>query len=395
MRAAAKTRKRVRFGAVTYVSPPPLEDTPAADVHRRCGGNGGADVTGRDAEFFLGTGESDGFGATQRATLLLCSAPPPSSEVRPVIVDVEDDEERSRPVTASPAPPALSCAPSSPPQPPCLADEVPSDEATYDTPLECAASAERRGGDVPLPPPRQEVAESSGASPIPRGSSPTLSQLLAAVDDVLGSGSQRASRSPVPRVLGANGDGRASRSSTPPPPQSQVQESPSAPTCSPNEATPREAAPDAPCRSLPPPAPADESAAVSGDGAQAATPVKANAAACVFCGAGDDGTASAHPAPPLCVTGGVTHHMSCALWCPEVYYDVERGALQGVEAAAARAQGIKCALCRRPGAAAGCACTTCPLSFHVPCAVRAHASVDVDAFLLYCPAHRCQREGPR
>ncbi|GET92980.1 hypothetical protein, conserved [Leishmania tarentolae] len=108
---------------------------------------------------------------------------------------------------------------------------------------------------------------------------------------------------------------------------------------------------------------------------------------CIFCNA-DVKCGNAHEAPPLCVSDGIAYHMACALWCPEVYYDIELGTLKGVAEAVHRARLIKCAWCRQLGAAVGCACATCQLSFHAPCAVKARASIDVHAFLLYCPAHR-------
>ncbi|KAG5492875.1 hypothetical protein JKF63_01455 [Porcisia hertigi] len=108
---------------------------------------------------------------------------------------------------------------------------------------------------------------------------------------------------------------------------------------------------------------------------------------CVFCGVGS-GCGYAHQAPPLCLSDGIAYHTVCALWSPEVFYDVKLGALRGIAEAAHRARLIKCAWCRNPGAAVGCSCPMCQLSFHVPCAVKARASMNTREFSLYCPAHR-------
>ncbi|KAK7200888.1 PHD-like zinc-binding domain containing protein [Novymonas esmeraldas] len=182
---------------------------------------------------------------------------------------------------------------------------------------------------------------------------PTLSQLVAAVDDVLG-------------------------------------HSPRTPQCA-LAASPFATAPTNACAAEPAAVQAP-SASCAGVAARTADPDTSLGGApeprCVFCGT------SAWPAPvegtpsPLCSADGVVYHTACALWCPEVFFDATTNTLCGVAEAAERARCIRCACCRRPGAAVGCACPSCPLSVHIPCAVAAGMLVDATAFVVYCPAHR-------
>lgn len=126
----------------------------------------------------------------------------------------------------------------------------------------------------------------------------------------------------------------------------------------------------------------------------------AEALQCTFCGRGgedllvDTGAEtmaadplSAVPLPCLYTKDSVPYHMVCALWCPEVFYNAEERRLIGIPDAIERSREIKCASCRRPGAAIGCACPTCQLSYHLPCAVKAALSLDLENYVLWCPIH--------
>ncbi|CAJ1012382.1 putative PHD-zinc-finger like domain/PHD-like zinc-binding domain containing protein [Leishmania naiffi] len=108
---------------------------------------------------------------------------------------------------------------------------------------------------------------------------------------------------------------------------------------------------------------------------------------CTFCGIGAD-CGNTRQQPPLCISAGIVYHTLCALWCPEVFYNTELDVLRGIAEAAHRSRFIKCAWCRRPGAAVGCAWPICQLRFHIPCAVKARASMKAHACVLHCPFYR-------
>ncbi|KPA86561.1 hypothetical protein ABB37_00697 [Leptomonas pyrrhocoris] len=120
-------------------------------------------------------------------------------------------------------------------------------------------------------------------------------------------------------------------------------------------------------------------------------------AECVFCGNSVEAQRHRRRAPPLVSSDGYSYHLTCALWCPEVYVEEASQSLRGVAAAVQRARHIKCALCRQPGAAVGCAISICPLSYHLPCAVKAGALMNTEQFVLRCPAHKGEGNaiGPR
>lgn len=282
-----------------------------------------------------------------------------------------------------------------------------SDDDTYDTPVESRPAARRHlMGTARLDGPGTREPPLSILE-----KSPTLSQLVSAVDDVLG-GSQHTPRSPLaassssidPRGSCYSTEVAADRScrtnSFPPTPMSlvKVQKTDAYDTredsgCS----NPRVVA-----RRLAHHREGDEGVTASGSTCHAsqymaestvALTVPNNASDnvhpsfCIFCGIGAN-CGNAQEALPLCFSDGIAYHTACALWCPEVFYDIELGTLKGIADAAHRARLIKCAWCRQPGAGVGCACPTCQLSFHVPCAVKARASISVQAFVLYCPVHR-------
>ncbi|KAG5492342.1 hypothetical protein GH5_01260 [Leishmania sp. Ghana 2012 LV757] len=226
---------------------------------------------------------------------------------------------------------------------------------------------------------------------------PTMSQLVSAVVDVFG-GSQRTRRSPL----------AASSFIISPQSSCLLTEGASDRLCAPNPSSPtpmraakvpvddsystREArgiADSPPKARYAPQQREEESITVSGPPYRASqlpimstvTLTTANpscrnghATFCVFCGI-DAPFGNAPETPPLCFSDGFADHTACALWCPEVFCDTERGELRGIAEASHRSRLIKCAWCRQPGVAAGCACPTCQLSFHVPCAVRARASI--------------------
>lgn len=107
---------------------------------------------------------------------------------------------------------------------------------------------------------------------------------------------------------------------------------------------------------------------------------------CAFCGAAEV-SSGGETIPFTEDVDGLCYHTACALWCPEVYFDVHHGTLCHLHEAVERAQHIKCAHCRKEGATIGCIEPSCQLSYHLPCALRATAALDQASFELRCPLH--------
>lgn len=105
---------------------------------------------------------------------------------------------------------------------------------------------------------------------------------------------------------------------------------------------------------------------------------------CVFCQRAEDPIDNG---ADFIEAEGLHCHTACALWCPEVYYDASSGVLCNIPAALQRSALIKCAYCRKMGAAVGCVCAACQLSYHMPCASQAKSRLDVKTFQMWCPIH--------
>ncbi|KAG5491363.1 hypothetical protein JIQ42_01262 [Leishmania sp. Namibia] len=270
-----------------------------------------------------------------------------------------------------------------------------SEDDTYDTPVERKLTWRHWGG----------VARSGGARicDSPSFSSekmPTMSQLVSAVDDVLG-GSQRTRRSPMaassfiiaPQSSCLSTEGASDRSCATNPSLLIPMRAAKVPLDDSYGTREARGVADCPPKARYVPQQREEES-MTLPIVSTVTLTTANAACrnaratfCVFCGI-DAPFGSAPETPPLCFSDGFAYHTACALWCPKVFYDTERDGLRGIAEASHRSRLIKCAWCRQPGAAVGCACRTCQLSFHVPCAVRARASMNMQTFVLYYPAHR-------
>ncbi|CAJ1993274.1 PHD-zinc-finger like domain/PHD-like zinc-binding domain containing protein [Leishmania donovani] len=414
MSRAVKPVKRVTFGPVTYFSAPLIEASQGSDSHESSRlvdalalrqrvsrpatvaivASGAAPPLQNEVDGLLRAGELEEY-AAQPTLFLGAAVDKPhaalSSVQQAANVATEDnweggDTEDQTPVSHPRATPATSS----------VTRQESSDNEAYDTPVESRPATRRHlmraarldGAGTREPPP--SILEKS----------PTLSQLVSAVDDVLG-GSQRTPRSPLaasssafaPRGSCYSTEAAAERSSTtnsfPPTPMSlaKVQKTDAYDT--------REAGgcadPLLAARCMLHHREGDESITASGSAVALIVPHnasdKVHPSFCVFCGIGAN-CGNAHETLPLCFSDDIAYHTACALWCPEVFYDIELGTLKGIADAAHRARLIKCAWCRQPGAGVGCAWPTCQLSFHVPCAVKARASINVQAFVLYCPAHR-------
>jgi SpoVK/Ycf46/Vps4 family AAA+-type ATPase len=83
-------------------------------------------------------------------------------------------------------------------------------------------------------------------------------------------------------------------------------------------------------------------------------------------------------------THNVYVHRACAIWAPRVFIDQQLN-IKHVDQEIQRAQLIRCAHCRKSGAAIGCFRPECPRSFHLPCAKHeALCYLDHDRFILVC-----------
>ncbi|KAG5467040.1 hypothetical protein LSCM1_01220 [Leishmania martiniquensis] len=412
MPRAAKPAKRVGFGPITYYSSPPVEDSEgphlhgrssllessalhpwtsksvkvetaaavaAPLVHNEAGGHLWMDVPGQPAapaalfHGAWGDGSNATLLSTQQATNVVVVGKSGGSDIQ----DLKAVSPQRKTPASSPASRLGS-----------------SDDDTYDTQVEqrfterhSSSAAQCDGAGIGEPP----------SSFLER--SPTMSQLVSAIDDVLG-GSQRARSLLVAtsfimtppcssfvtecaslRLCATNPSLSSSRNA----PKAQLADSSGTrvrggadPQREDDESV---TASRSPCRTSQSPIVSAVTLATSDTVSRNAQPTF-----CVFCGM-DAPFGNAYETPLLC-SDGIAYHTACALWCPEVFYDVELGALGGIAEASHRCHSIRCAWCRQPGAAVGCACPTCQLSFHVPCAVRARASMNMQTFVLYCPAHR-------
>ncbi|KAG8348277.1 hypothetical protein TRVL_00897 [Trypanosoma vivax] len=84
-------------------------------------------------------------------------------------------------------------------------------------------------------------------------------------------------------------------------------------------------------------------------------------------------------------------HMSCALWCPEVYYDAVNDSLMHVDEALEKYLLQPCTYCGIPGASRCCAGDGCKVCYHVECAKRAGALLIERSLKLICSKHRSRR----
>ena len=84
--------------------------------------------------------------------------------------------------------------------------------------------------------------------------------------------------------------------------------------------------------------------------------------------------------------GSTVAHETCALWAPLT--TEKDGELVNVASEAARARGLKCAVCKKGGAASGCSNGKCHKSYHIFCAfVDPGATFDEAGFSLTCAKH--------
>jgi len=128
---------------------------------------------------------------------------------------------------------------------------------------------------------------------------------------------------------------------------------------------------------------------VADDGDESSRLVVAGPRTCIFCGSGArrPRRSSSFDWSTITRQDGMCFHPCCALWCPEVFYDEQHGVLRSLLYARMRCAPIKCAYCRKYGASVGCVEIDCQLSYHLPCALKAHASLGLEEFVLRCPRH--------
>ncbi|KAJ2807195.1 hypothetical protein H4S07_003639, partial [Coemansia furcata] len=108
---------------------------------------------------------------------------------------------------------------------------------------------------------------------------------------------------------------------------------------------------------------------------------------CAFCAAGEDGNAFAGGGRPFVSHEGRRFwaHDACARCAPEVLV-TDSGVWYNVEAALRRARTIKCAGCRKRGAAIGCFHERCQRSYHVACTGMTAAELAC-GMIFWCPKH--------
>ncbi|CAL4152375.1 unnamed protein product, partial [Meganyctiphanes norvegica] len=84
-------------------------------------------------------------------------------------------------------------------------------------------------------------------------------------------------------------------------------------------------------------------------------------------------------------------HVNCGLWSSEVYEEAD-GGMQNVYLAVSRGRMIKCIFCQERGATVGCCHKSCPVTYHFPCARKAHCQFMEDR-RIFCPTHHNSENG--
>ncbi|KAL8240736.1 hypothetical protein R6Q59_014091 [Mikania micrantha] len=79
-------------------------------------------------------------------------------------------------------------------------------------------------------------------------------------------------------------------------------------------------------------------------------------------------------------------HEKCTEWAPQIYFEDEM--IKNLHLEIARARKLKCSSCGKKGAVLGCSMSSCPRTYHVPCAYDIlDCGWDCVNFLLLCPNH--------
>lgn len=81
-------------------------------------------------------------------------------------------------------------------------------------------------------------------------------------------------------------------------------------------------------------------------------------------------------------------HVICALWSPEVFFDVTSGSLRNLEECIRRSQHTHCAHCGQLGASVGCVNPQCKDSYHFPCTIEAGGDLCERDFTFTCAKHK-------
>ncbi|XP_073702271.1 uncharacterized protein [Garra rufa] len=97
---------------------------------------------------------------------------------------------------------------------------------------------------------------------------------------------------------------------------------------------------------------------------------------------------------PLSSKESISAHQNCLLYASGIYcknsptYDDLFGfEVEDVQEELRRGRRLPCHRCKKNGATAGCDVKRCKRSYHYPCAIKDHARIHEDTFILFCKLH--------
>ncbi|XP_052420947.1 proteoglycan 4 isoform X4 [Carassius gibelio] len=115
-----------------------------------------------------------------------------------------------------------------------------------------------------------------------------------------------------------------------------------------------------------------------------------NTIICVLCDQSDENKTTG----TLSSKGNISAHQNCLLYASALYckssptYDDLFGFdVEDVKKELRRGKRLICHYCKKKGATAGCGVKHCKRSYHLPCAIEHHASIDEKRFELFCELH--------
>ncbi|XP_026102337.1 actin cytoskeleton-regulatory complex protein PAN1-like isoform X1 [Carassius auratus] len=115
-----------------------------------------------------------------------------------------------------------------------------------------------------------------------------------------------------------------------------------------------------------------------------------NTIICVLCDQSDENKTTG----TLSSKGNISAHQNCLLYASALYckssptYDDLFGFdVEDVKKELRRGKRLICHYCKKKGATAGCGVKHCKRSYHLPCAIEDHASIDEKRFELFCELH--------
>ncbi|XP_040281958.1 uncharacterized protein LOC120996236 [Bufo bufo] len=114
---------------------------------------------------------------------------------------------------------------------------------------------------------------------------------------------------------------------------------------------------------------------------------------CVFCKmSGEDKITGEMQRTP---DGTIVAHYNCMLYSPRVLsIDSEEDEeefefdIESVQSEIERGKKLRCNICRKSGATAGCDVRSCPRRYHYPCVQKAYGSSNPNGYVVYCKDHK-------